>query len=150
MDDPVTTTARICAARAAGLRKTTACSVIMPVTDASKPKHAKALATKHKYRMDGSIRAFMDIIENLRVSEKADEDSALKEDGRIVKGVNTTVDVDTDQTAKEAAKFGNSVDSGGVPPLIREDSEDSPVPGDDKPELEPRYKTLFSLKSGKK
>ena len=100
--------------------------------------------------MDGSIRAFMDIIENLRVSEKADENSALREDGRIVKGVNTTVDVDTDQTAKEAAKFGNSVDSGGVPPLIREDSEDSPVPDDDKPELEPRYKTLFSLKSGKK
>lgn len=92
----------------------------------------------------------MDIIENLRVSEKADEISALKEDGRIVKGVNTTTDVGTDQTAIEAAKFGNDVDSEGLPPVISEDSEDSPVPEDDKPDLEPRYKTLFSLTSGKK
>jgi hypothetical protein len=88
----------------------------------------------------------MDIIENLRVSEKGDDRTELEEDGRIVKGVNTTVDVGTDQTAIEAAKFGNVVDSEGVPPVISEDSEDSPVPKDDKPDLEPRYKTLFSLK----
>lgn len=88
----------------------------------------------------------MDIIENLRVSEKADDRTELEEDGRIVKGVNTTVDVGTDQTAIEAAKFGNDVDSGGLPPVISEDSEDSPVPKEDKPDLEPRYKTLFSLK----
>lgn len=92
----------------------------------------------------------MDIIENLRVSEKSDDGSALKEDGRIVDGVNTTADVGVNQTAKEAAKFGNSVDAGGIPPVISEDSEDSPVPDEKKPDLEPRYKTLFSLKGGKK
>ena len=91
----------------------------------------------------------MDIIENLRVSEKGDDRTELEEDGRVVKGVNTTVDVGTDQTAIEAAKFGNDVDSGGVPPVISEDSEDSPVPKEDKPDLEPRYKTLFSLKKKK-
>ena len=35
--------------------------------------------------------------------------------GRIVKGVNTTVDVDTDQIKKEAAKFGFAVDKDGYP-----------------------------------
>lgn len=101
----------------------------------------------------------MDIIENLRVSENGDDRSEhLEEDGRIVNGVNTTQDVGMDQTAIEAAKFGNVVDRGGVPPLIREDedihedededgkSEASPVPSSKKTELEPRYKSLFSKK----
>jgi len=42
----------------------------------------------------------------------------IKEDGRIVKGVNTTVDVDTNQIPKEAGKFGNKVDKDGVPPTL--------------------------------
>jgi hypothetical protein len=42
----------------------------------------------------------------------------IKEDGRIVKGVNTTVDVDTNQIPKEAGKFGNKVDNDGVPPTL--------------------------------
>jgi hypothetical protein len=40
----------------------------------------------------------------------------LAEDGRIVKGVNTTVDVDTDEIKVQAAKFGNTVDKDGRPP----------------------------------
>ena len=40
------------------------------------------------------------------------------EDGRIVKGVNTTVDVGTDEIKKQAAKFGNTVDKDGVPPTL--------------------------------
>jgi len=40
----------------------------------------------------------------------------LLEDGRIVKGVNTTVDVDTDEIKTQAAKFGNTVDKDGRPP----------------------------------
>lgn len=40
----------------------------------------------------------------------------LTEDGRIVKGVNTTVDVGTDEIKTQAAKFGNTVDKDGVPP----------------------------------
>ena len=40
----------------------------------------------------------------------------LVEDGRIVKGVNTTVDVDTDEIKVQAAKFGNTVDKDGFPP----------------------------------
>ena len=42
----------------------------------------------------------------------------LFEDGRIVKGVNTTVDVDINQTSIEAAKFGNKVDKDGRPPTL--------------------------------
>lgn len=42
----------------------------------------------------------------------------LKEDGRIVKGVNTTPDVDVDEIPKQAAKFGNKVDVGGRPPTL--------------------------------
>lgn len=40
------------------------------------------------------------------------------EDGRIVKGVNTTVDVGTDEIKKQAAKFGNTVDKDGRPPTL--------------------------------
>jgi 3-polyprenyl-4-hydroxybenzoate decarboxylase len=42
----------------------------------------------------------------------------LFEDGRIVKGVNTTPDVGTNQTSIEAAKFGNKVDKDGRPPTL--------------------------------
>lgn len=35
--------------------------------------------------------------------------------GRVVKGVNTTQDVDTDEIKKQAAKFGNKVDKDGKP-----------------------------------
>lgn len=40
------------------------------------------------------------------------------EDGRIIKGVNTTVDVGTNEIKKQAAKFGNKVDRDGRPPLL--------------------------------
>ena len=40
----------------------------------------------------------------------------LQEDGRIVKGVNTTVDVAPNEIKTQAAKFGNTVDKDGVPP----------------------------------
>ncbi len=39
----------------------------------------------------------------------------ILEDGRIVRGVNTTPDVGVDQISIEAMKFGNRVDRGGVP-----------------------------------
>jgi len=39
--------------------------------------------------------------------------------GRIVKGVNTTPDVGVNQTSIEAAKFGNTVDKDGRPPVMR-------------------------------
>ena len=35
--------------------------------------------------------------------------------GRVVKGVNTTQDVDTDEIKTQAAKFGNKVDRDGRP-----------------------------------
>lgn len=38
--------------------------------------------------------------------------------GKIVKGVNTTVDVQPGETQRQAAKFGNKVDSQGRPPEI--------------------------------
>ena len=42
----------------------------------------------------------------------------LNEDGRIVKGVNTTVDVGVGQIPIEAAKFGSKVDKDGRPPTL--------------------------------
>ena len=42
----------------------------------------------------------------------------IKEDGRIVKGVNTSPDVDTNSIPKEAGKFGNKVDKDGRPPTL--------------------------------
>jgi 5'(3')-deoxyribonucleotidase len=38
--------------------------------------------------------------------------------GRVVKGVNTTADVDTNSIKKQAAKFGNTVDKDGRPPTL--------------------------------
>ena len=38
--------------------------------------------------------------------------------GRIVKGVNTTVDVGPDEVKTQAAKFGNTVDKDGRPPTL--------------------------------
>ena len=42
----------------------------------------------------------------------------LTEWGRIVKGVNTTPDVGTDEIKTQAAKFGNTVDKDGRPPTL--------------------------------
>ena len=42
----------------------------------------------------------------------------LFEDGRIVKGVNTTVDVGPGEIKTQAAKFGNTVDRDGHPPTL--------------------------------
>jgi len=42
----------------------------------------------------------------------------MYEDGRIVKGVNTTADVGPDEIKKQAAKFGNKVDKDGRPPTL--------------------------------
>jgi hypothetical protein len=44
--------------------------------------------------------------------------TSVNEDGRIVRGVNTTVDVGVDQTRIEAAKFGNRVTRDGFPPTL--------------------------------
>jgi hypothetical protein len=44
--------------------------------------------------------------------------SDLLEDGRIVKGVNTTADVGVGQIPIEAGKFGNKVDKDGRPPTL--------------------------------
>lgn len=50
----------------------------------------------------------------------------LAEDGRIVKGVNTTVDVSPGETKRQAAKFGNSVSDEGIPPLLIKDVDKNP------------------------
>ncbi len=42
----------------------------------------------------------------------------VREDGRIVKGVNTTVDVGPNEIKTQAAKFGNTVDKDGRPPTM--------------------------------
>ena len=44
--------------------------------------------------------------------------SRTNEDGKIVKGVNTTADVQPGETQRQAAKFGNKLNSKGEPPLL--------------------------------
>jgi hypothetical protein len=39
----------------------------------------------------------------------------ITEDGKIVRGVNTTVDVGVDEIKRQAAKFGNKVSKDGRP-----------------------------------
>ena len=43
----------------------------------------------------------------------------IEEDGRIVTGVNTTVDVGPNEIKTQSAKFGNKVDKDGNPPSLR-------------------------------
>jgi hypothetical protein len=47
----------------------------------------------------------------------------IREDGRIVKGVNTTVDVGPEEIKIQSAKFGNRVDKDGFPPFLRTDGK---------------------------
>jgi len=42
----------------------------------------------------------------------------LREDGKIIPNVNTTCDVQPGETERQAAKFGNELDSKGRPPLL--------------------------------
>jgi hypothetical protein len=44
--------------------------------------------------------------------------SKINEDGKIIPNVNTTVDVQPGETERQAAKFGNKLDSKGRPPLL--------------------------------
>jgi hypothetical protein len=43
----------------------------------------------------------------------------VNEDGKIIPGVNTTVDVQPGETERQAVKFGNNLDAKGRPPLLR-------------------------------
>ena len=43
----------------------------------------------------------------------------LKEEGKIIPNVNTTVDVQPGETQRQAAKFGNTLDAKSRPPLLR-------------------------------
>lgn len=55
-----------------------------------------------------------------KLKGKESSDEKLTEWGRIVKGVNTTKDVGTDEIKKQAKKLGFKVTKDGVPPLLRE------------------------------
>ena len=63
-------------------------------------KKAYALKTMAKYRKAAELG-----IDPSKVNQRRDEPTPVKEDGVIVPGVNTTVDVKPGQTEKEAAKF---------------------------------------------
>lgn len=64
-------------------------------------------------------------------------DSKLLEFGKIVKNVNTTVDVQPGETQRQAAKFGNVLDVNGLPPMFKTGrghstrAEDTVIKGDD-------------------
>ena len=54
--------------------------------------------------------------------------SDLQEDGRIVKGVNTTVDVSTGQVSKEASKLVGKVNKDGYPPELHSKAKKNSKP----------------------
>jgi hypothetical protein len=72
----------------------------------------------------------------------------LREDGKIIPGVNTTIDVQPGETNRQAAKFGNVLDDRSRPPLLRgtygDDSarysanQGDPFYGDNGTRLKPR------------
>lgn len=76
------------------------------------------------------------------------EEAHLQENGAlVVPGVNTTDDVGPNEISIQAAKFGNEVDAGGVPPMmvtpepLEEEEEE-----DDIPDLKSAYDQM--VKSG--
>lgn len=52
----------------------------------------------------------------------------LWEDGRVVKGVNTTVDVKPGETRRQAAKFGNKLNNKNEPPLLHSKARKNSTP----------------------
>jgi hypothetical protein len=56
---------------------------------------------------------------NMNINDFAPFRTRLDELGTIVPGINTTCDVGVDETPKQAKKFGNVVDKGGIPPTLR-------------------------------
>ena len=54
--------------------------------------------------------------------------TAMESAGRIVKDVNTTLDVGMDEIKIQAKKFGNKVSSGGVPPLLHKTAAKNSTP----------------------
>jgi len=68
----------------------------------------------HEFKMEELTKA-VDILQkeiNLLKRKKTNETGGV---GKIVPGINTTVDVGPDEIKKQAAKFGNAVDKDGVP-----------------------------------
>ena len=59
----------------------------------------------------------------MRISDLIKEDAAGV--GRIVKGVNTTVDVGPDEIRKQAKKFRLEVDKDGRPPIAKTNGSDA-------------------------
>jgi len=52
----------------------------------------------------------------------------ISEDGRVVKGVNTTADVQPGETQRQAAKFGNKIGKDGQPPLLNAKARKNSTP----------------------
>ena len=67
-----------------------------------KRKNAYLQKTMAKYRKAAELG-----IDPSKVNQRRDEPTPVKEDGVIVPGVNTTVDVKPGETERQAAKFGN-------------------------------------------
>ena len=68
----------------------------------------------HEFKVEKLTKA-VDILQkeiNLLKRKKTNETGGV---GKIVPGINTTVDVGPDEIKKQAAKFGNAVDKDGVP-----------------------------------
>ena len=54
-----------------------------------------------------------------KVNSAIDSGSQINEYGRIVQGINTTVDIGTDAIKKQSGKMGFKVDKDGYPPILK-------------------------------
>lgn len=73
-----------------------------------------------KRKVNSPMAPHLDFSKKTGTSRLGNQDESVSEGvGRIVPGVNTTVDVGPDELTKQAKKFGNKVDKDGRPPVVK-------------------------------
>jgi len=73
-----------------------------------------------KRKVNSPMAPHLDFSKKTGTSRLGNQDESVSEGvGRIVPGVNTTVDVGPHELTKQAKKFGNKVDKDGRPPVVK-------------------------------
>ena len=88
----------------------------------SKSEYEKRIKSMKKMFTDGKrfeLDWWPDVTKDTDPKNPYYKETKMNEDGRIVKGVNTTVDVGPNEIKTQSAKFGNKVDKDGNPPSLR-------------------------------
>lgn len=92
----------------------------------SKSEYEKRIKSMKKMFADGKrfeLDWWPDVTKDTDPKNTYYKETKMNEDGRIVKGINTTVDVGPNEIKIQSAKFGNRVDKDGNPPSLRTDGK---------------------------